>query len=286
MRARQFSTTVTTVLASFLVAAGALGAAVACSSSTNNGDTTPVTPGAEGGGGTEASTEGGNGNGAETSVTGPAQIGRIIDAVGKTGVSGAVVTIAGKSVTTGDDGKYISAGIPINSPYSMTVTAPDHFKLDEQEWIVKTSVFDRGDTSLLSSSTAMFLASLLPARDPAKGLLAVRIYPLAPCTTEQGSTLTLSPAGAAKLTYFKGGFPDKSATAATKDESFSGIFTDVDPGVPLTITVNSPGCEQVAFPVDYGGVTLTGKQQAEAGDVVSYIRVFLGPAKIADSGTD
>jgi hypothetical protein len=284
MRARQLSTTANTVVASLLVAAGALGAAVACSSSTSSGDTTPLTPGAEGGGGNEGSTEASNG--AETSITGPAQIGRIIDAVGKTGVSGATVSIAGNSVTTGDDGKYIAAGIPINTPYSMSVTAPDHFKLDEQEWIVKTSVFDRGDTSLLSSSTAMFLSSLLPARDAAKGLLAVRIYPLAPCLSEQGSILSLSPAGTSQLTYFKGGFPNKTATSATKDESFSGIFTDVDPGVPLTVTVSSPDCEQVAFPVDYGGVTLTGQQKAEAGDVVSYIRIFIGPKKIADAGTD
>ena len=50
--------------------------------------------------------------------------------------------------------------------------------------------------------------------------------------------------------------------------------------------MSSPICEQVAFPVDYEGVTFTGVQKAETGDVVSYIRVFLGPKKIADSGAD
>lgn len=279
MRVRQLSTA---LFASFLVAAGALGAAVACSSSTSSGDTTPVNPGAEGGGGTDGSS---SESAAEASFSGPTQTGRIIDAVGKTGVAAAVVTIAGQTVTTGDDGTY-AIGIPKNVPYSMTVTAPDHFKLDEQEWIAKTDLFERGDTSLLSSATANFLSTLLPARDPAKGLLAVRIYPLAPCTSEQGSTLTLEPAGTSKLTYFKSSLPNASATSTTKDESFSGIFTDVDPGVPIKITVNSPDCEQLAFPLDYGGVTLTGQQKTEPGDVVSYIRVFIGPKKITEAGTD
>jgi len=269
--------------ASVLVAAGALGSAVACSSSSTNGGAqpTPEQPGSEGGGGTDATPEAA----AEASFSGPTQTGRIIDAVGKTGVAAAVVTIAGQTATTGDDGTY-AIGIPKNVPYSMTVTAPDHFKLDEQEWIVKTDLFDRGDTSLLSTSTASFLSGLLPTRDPAKGMLAVRIYPLPPCTSEQGSTLSLSPAGTSKLTYFMGGLPNQGATVTTKDQSFSGVFTDVDVAVPLTVTVTSPDCEQVPFPLDYGGVTLTGKQQAEPGDVVSYIRVFIGPAKIKEAGAD
>ncbi len=279
MRVREFSTA---VLASFLVAAGALGAAVACSSNTTSAATTPVAPADEGGGdGDGPSSE----SSAEASFTGPTQTGRIIDAVGKSGVAAAVVTIAGQSVTAGDDGTY-AIGIPKNVPYSMTVTATDHFKLDEQEWIVKTDLFARGDTSLLSTATAMFLSGLLPAHDAAKGLLAVRIYPLAPCTSEQGATLSLAPAGTSKLTYFMSGLPDKSATSTTKDQSFSGVFSDVDPGVPLTVTVDSPDCEQVAFPVDYSGVTLTGLQKTEPGDVISYIRVFIGPKKIAEAGTD
>jgi hypothetical protein len=278
MRVRELSAALS---ASVLVATAALGAAVACSSSSND---TPATPGtAEGGGGnTDAPAE----SAAEAAtVSGPAQKGRIIDALGKTGVASAVVTIAGQTATTGDDGTYVIA-MPKNVPYSMTVTAPDHFKLDEQEWIVKTDLFDRGDTSLLATSTAGFLQSLLPPRDAAKGLLAVRIYPLAPCTSEQGATLTLDPPGTSKVTYFKSTLPDKSATSATKDETFSAAFNDVDTGVPLKVTVTSPDCEQVAFPLDYSGVTLTGQQKAEPGDVISYIRVFIGPKKIADAGTD
>ena len=269
--------------ASVLVSSGALGAAVACSSSTTNG-APPATelPGTEGGGGgADATTEGGG----EASFSGPTQTGRIVDAVGKTGVAAAVVSIAGKTATTADDGTY-AISIPKNVPYSMSVTAPDHVKLNDQEWIAKTDLFERGDTSLLATSTASFLSGLLPTRDPAKGMLAVRIYPLPPCTSEQGSTLSISPAGTSKLTYFMGGLPNQGATVTTKDQSFSGVFTDVDVAVPLTVTVTSPDCEQVPFPLDYDGVTLTGQQKAEAGDAISYIRVFIGPKKITEAGTD
>jgi hypothetical protein len=272
MRFRQF-------FAGSLASTLAIGAAVACSSSSDGNTTPTVTPGAEAGSDAQQQPTG------DATFTEPTQTGRIIDAVGKTGVSGAMVTTSGRSVTTNEDGTY-AIGIVKNVPTTMRVTAADHFGLIEQEWIIKTDLFARMDTSLLSTSTATFLASLLPARAPAKGLLAVRVYPLPPCVSEQGSTLTLKPAGTAKLTYFKGGLPDKTSNVVSKDESFSGIFTDVDPGVPLEVVVDSPICEQVPFPVDYGGVTLTGAQKAEAGDVVSYIRVFIGPKKVADSGTD
>jgi hypothetical protein len=267
------------IFAGSFVSTLAIGAAAACSSSSDS-TPSPVDPGTEAGGGDSQQPATG-----DATFTEPTQTGRIIDAVGKTGVSGAMVTTSGKGVTTNDDGTY-AIGIVKNVPQTMRVTAPDHFGLIEQEWIIKTDLFARGDTSLLSTSTATFLSSLLPARDPAKGLLAVRVYPLPPCVSEASSTLAIEPAGTAKVTYFKGGLPDKTSNVVSKDESFSGIFTDVDPGVPIKVIVNSPICEQQAFPVDYGGVTLTGVQKTEAGDVVSYIRVFLGPKKVADSGTD
>jgi hypothetical protein len=128
--------------------------------------------------------------------------------------------------------------------------------------------------------------ALLPPIDKTKGILAVRVYPIAPCDSEEGSTLSIEPAGTSKVTYFFGGQPNKMKTSAQKDQSFSGIFTDVDVAVPIKVTVDSPLCEQLPFPVDFQGVTYTGVQKTEPGDVVSYIRVFIGPKKIADSGTD
>lgn len=272
MRVREFS-------APAVVSSLAFAAAVACSS--GSGGTTPVEPVEPGvdAGRTDAQPE------ADAAFTGPTQTGRVIDAVGKDGVMAAVVTIGDKSVTTKDDGTY-AIGITKDVPTRMSITAPDHYKLNEQEWIVRSDLFARADTSLLSNSTAGLLATFLPARDPAKGILAVRIYPLAPCTSEAGATIAIEPAGAAQVTYFAGGLPSKTATVTSKGETFAAIFTNVDPGVPIKVVVSSPTCEQLAFPIDYDGVTLTGVQKVETGDVVSFIRVFLGPQKIADSGAD
>lgn len=254
----------------------AMGAATACSD-----DDAASSAGPDGG-------NGGNEAGADTQPSGAneaKQKGRIVDAINKYGVSGATVSIAGKTATTAEDGTY-EIVVPKNTPYRMAVTSPDHFKLNEQEWIVKKDLFDRTDTSLLSNDIAKLLASFLPPRDAAKGLLVVRVNPLPPCDTEQGSTLTLEPKGTSKVTYFTGGRPNQSATSVTKDESLSAAFSDVDPGVLVKVTVTSPLCEQVAFPVDYQDVTYTGVQTTEPGDVLSYIRVFIGPKKIVEAGTD
>jgi hypothetical protein len=213
------------------------------------------------------------------------QRGRVLEAVDKSGLGGAVVAVAGRTVTTSADGTY-ELIVPKGTPYKMSVTAPDHFKHAEQEWIVHQDAFDRSDTGLLSTATASLLATFLPKRDPAKGLLVVHVIPVPPCDSEQGATLSLAPLGAAKLTYFAGGFPSAGATSTTFGEAFSGAFTDVDIGVPLTVTVQSPLCEALPFPVDFPDVTYTGVQKAEPGDVITYLRVYLGPKKIADAGAD
>lgn len=206
------------------------------------------------------------------------QNGRVVGALDKLEIANATVSVAGKTAVTKADGTY-EIVVPKNTPYSMTVSHDEHFKLNEQEWIVKGDVFTRGDTSLLSKDTANLLASFLPARDAAKGLLVVRIVPMPPCDTEDGSTLAIEPKGASKLTYFAGGRPNQSATSAKKGEAFAAAFSDVDPGVNVKVTVTSPLCEQLPYPVDFDGVSYTGNQKTEPGEVLSYVRVFIGPKK-------
>jgi hypothetical protein len=260
------------------VAVAAVGVA-ACSSSSDSSSSGNVPPGGEAG--TDAPPIG------PVGANEAKQKGRIVDAIDKFGVTGATISIAGKTATTKEDGTY-EIVVPRNTPYTMSVTADSHYKLNEQEWIVKTETFDRTDTSLLSTDIANILASFLPPRDAAKGLLVVRVNPLPPCDSEQGATLAIEPAGASKITYFAAGRPNKNATSTTKDEAFSAAFSDVDINTPIKVTVTSPTCEQVPFPVDYQGVTYTGVQKTEPGEVLSYIRVFIGPKKtpIADAGTD
>ncbi len=228
--------------------------------------------------------------GADTSI-GPVganeskQKGTIMDAIDMFPVVGATVAINGKTAVTGADGTYEIIA-PRNTPYAMTVTEGQHYKLNEQEWIVKSETFDRGVTSLLSKDIANLLLSFLPPRDTAKGLLVVRVYPKAPCDSEQGSLLSIEPAGTSKVTYFANGKPSTAATSTTKDQAFSAVFSDVEVGVPIKVTVSSPLCEQIPFPIDDKDITYTGVQKTEAGEVLSYIRMYIGPKKTADASTD
>jgi len=245
-----------------------------CSSSSSSGD-----PSTDGGSGTDT--------GPGPTANEAQQTGRIVGARDQVPITGVTVSVGARSATTGGDGTY-SLVVPKNTPYTMTVRGEEYYGLDEQEWILDKDTLPRGDTSLLSKDTANLLAAFLPARNLQKGLLVVRIVPMPPCDTEAGSTLAIEPAGDAKVTYFSGGIPSKAATSAAAGESFAAAFTDVEVGVNLTVKVDSPSCEPLPFPVAYSDVTYTGNMKAGPGEVLSYVRVFLGPKKatIADAGTD
>jgi hypothetical protein len=201
-------------------------------------------------------------------------------------VSGATVTIADKSATTNATGDYEIA-VPKGKPVFMTVTAPDYYKLLEQEYVVNADAFERGPTQLLSVELANFLTSFLPNRKAEKGVLVVKINAQAPCTTEEGATVALEPQGESQLRYFNGQLPSSSATSAHGGDSFNAAFYNVEIGVPLKVTVTHPTCAQVAFPVTVGSVTFTGSQKTEAGDALSYMRLYIGAsATPSDAGAD
>jgi hypothetical protein len=200
-------------------------------------------------------------------------------------VEGATVSIADKTATTNASGDYEIA-VPKGTPTQMKVSAPEFFTLIEQEWIVNADI-SRGESQLLPTGLAGLLAGVLnPPRDEAKGLLVVSVRPQPPCASEEGATLTIDPPGQAKLAYIGGGLPDNSRSDVKAGESFSAIFYDVDPGVTVRVSATSPTCEQVPFPVETDGVTYTGNQKTEPGEALAFLRVYLGPAKIADAGTD
>jgi|GEM_PF-2281548 len=215
------------------------------------------------------------------------QTGTIVGALDKQPVPNATVTVGGRTAVSGPNGAY-EIVVPRGTPYSMSVAAEEYYKLNEQEWILTKDALPRGETSLLARSTAQLLSAFLPPLDPTKGLLVVKVTPLPPCDSEQGSTISIEPKGASKITYFSGGRPSQSSTSAAKDEPFSAAVSDVDPGLNVKVTVDSPSCEQVPFPVTVGDVTYTGNQKTEPGEVLSFIRVFIGPKKAtpADAGTD
>lgn len=243
---------------------------IACSDdSTPNG----VSPGSDSGAATDAGVD-----------TGPVvvgsnevkQTGRTVYASDPSAGVQSTVTIAGKSVSTDGNGNYEIA-VPKDTPYTMTVTAPDFYKLIEQEWIVKQDL-PAGDTSMLPVALANILAGSLN-RDKTKGLLVVSVRPQTPCTSEEGTTLAITPAGSAKVAYVDGTTPDTSLTAVKQGSRFSAFFYDVDPNVDVTVTATSPTCNQTAFRIDIDGKTFTGKQTTEPGEVLSFLRIYLGTLK-------
>jgi hypothetical protein len=212
------------------------------------------------------------------------QSGRIVDVQSSDPVPGATVTVEGKSATTNAAGQY-ELLVPRNKPYTMTVTSEGYHKLIEQELVHDKESLARGDTNLLSNQTALLLSAFLTGRKSDKGYIVVKAEPRPPCTSEDGATLAIEPVGEAQLTYFGQQLPDRTRTSVLAGTPISAVFYNVDVGVPLTIKVTSPTCEQQAFPATVGDVTYTGGLRAEAGDVIAYSRVYLQALK-TDAGTN
>lgn len=257
--------------------ASALVLVYGCSSST--------TPDSSTDSGTSSTSDGSTSNADATpTATEGRHFGRAVVAQANTPIAGAKVTAAGRETVTDADGKY-SLLLPKRTPFTFKVTAADHYQLIEQEYSFSTDTLDRGDSSILSTQTANLLSAFLDGYDKTKGLLAVRVIPLAPCADEGGTVLTIDPPGAA-LKYTSGGIPG-SGTSVKKGESIAAIFYNVPPGVPVKIKATSPTCGVLSYPVDYTGVTYTGAPSTtEAGESLTFVRVFLGAQGSSDAGTD
>jgi hypothetical protein len=249
----------------------------ACSSSTPDASSSD--------GGTSTGSDGATSNPDATATsTEGRHFGRAVVAQANTPIAGAKVTAAGRETVTDAEGKY-SLLLPKKTPFTFKITAADHYQLIEQEYSFATDSLDRGDSSVLSTQTANLLSAFLDGYDKSKGLLAVRVIPLAPCADEGGTVLTLDPPGAT-LKYTSGGIPG-SGTSVKKGESIAAIFYNVPPGVPVKVKATSPTCGVLSYPVDYTGVTYTGAASlTEAGESLSFVRVFLGAQGASDAGAD
>jgi hypothetical protein len=254
--------------------------AVACSSSSSGGNAT--------------NTDADGGNKADTSSVVPGggvvQSGRIVDLSAQgTGVGGASIQIGGQTITADAKGNY-TVTLPVNTPVSMVVTAPNYYKLLEGEWQLSASA-SRGSTRLPSVDTATGLLaalSLAGTLDTSKGVLSVVAIPQTGCASEVGATFDVSPKDAStRGVYLKGALPDTSLNSAVAGESPHIVFFNVPVGQPVTVTVTSPTCSQLAFPQnDADGFTYTGKVNMEADNqTLSFFRVFLGPHMNTDAGT-
>lgn len=197
-------------------------------------------------------------------------------------VAGAIISAGARQATSDEQGLY-SLIVPRGIPFTLKVKAPDHYQLIEQEYIVGTDTYERGDSLILRNQTAMLLAGFLSDYDKTRALVAVTVIPLKGCGSEGGTTLKLEPAGAS-LRYTQGGVPDTTSSLTAGEEN-GALFYNVTPG-PVTVTAQHPTCKQVPFPVKYGGVTYTGAVTTEPGSSFSFVRIFLGPADQTDAGLD
>jgi hypothetical protein len=238
--------------------------------------TTPSTPAAEVETG-DARSE----TGATVGSTEVRQSGRAAVVQANTPVVGATVSAGGNKVVTDAEGRY-TVIVPRGKPIQMRVTAPEHYQLIEQEYVVDTDPYERGDSLVLTKQTANLLSAFLKGYDATRGLLAIRVVPMRGCASEGGTVLTLDPPGA-EIRYTEGGLPG-TGTSLSAGANNGALFYNVATGVPVTVTATSPKCEQLSFPVTYEGVKYTGTQRTEAGESFSFMRVFLGPKSTPDAG--
>lgn len=196
-------------------------------------------------------------------------------------IEGATIRVAGKQATSGADGRY-SLIVPRGLPITLKLSAPDHYQLIEQEYVIDQPTYERGDSLTLRNQTAMLLAAFLSDLDKSKGLVAVSVIPLKGCPTEGGTVLTMASPSGASLRYTQGGVPD-SNNYLTEGDTNGALFYNVLPG-PVTITAESPHCVMAPFPVKADGVTYTGALTTEAGESFSFMRIFLAPKPKSDAG--
>lgn len=200
--------------------------------------------------------------------------GQILDYMTHQPIAGATVTAGGHSTFTDSTGTY---SMPFESgvPFSTIVSAPGYETDFMQEEALDADLPSGGGMFLVSNATASQVRSTLPGYDETLGSVVVGVSAIGKCASAQGATIEIAPAGAAQVRYFEGGVPSATATSVQEGEFPSAVFYDVQPGVPLSLTVKHAECTQAPYPVTYGNVEFTGHVQAESGATVAYATLFL-----------
>jgi hypothetical protein len=204
-----------------------------------------------------------------------------------TGISGVSVALGSRQGTTDQNGLY-SILVPRGAPYEMILTAPGYYKAIAQEWSIDGDVA-RGNTNFVSEAQ---WGAFLPAfeilggvpRDPALGLVALLVVALPPCVTTGGATVSITPSVASTRILYAddSGAPSANTTTSAKPLPLHAVVYNVPVG-PVSMSIASPSCAELPWPVTAtvpapgsGSFTDTGKARVEAGNAVSYLRVYLG----------
>jgi hypothetical protein len=202
------------------------------------------------------------------------QHGTIVDYGTKAPIAGATVAAAGESVTTDATGAY-SFSVEPGEPYIISVTAPGYGKLVLQERSIAADE-DDGEMNLVSTAEANAVAAALDGYDSSLGALSVEVLATGSCASPAGATISVLPAGAARVAYFLNGMPSAPQTSVNPFALPSAVIYNVQPGVPLTLFVGETQCTQVPFPTVQGAIRYTGGGiETEAGGVTTFADVFL-----------
>jgi hypothetical protein len=256
---------------SLALAALALGA---CSSApTSSGGGTSPTKEPTGGSGTSsgsASSSSGATPAAPATVT---ETGIIVNYSSKEPVEGATVTAGDQTVTTAADGSF-SLTLESGESFALSVAGEGYASLLEQSTSLSAD-YSAGNITLVPATLARILTGYFTGYDDTLGVLSLDLVPLGSCSSIQGATVSVSPAGSAKVMYFTGGMPSPDLTSAQAGEFPSAAIYNVEPGVPLTVTVTGSSCSQAPFPVTQEGVEYTGGITTQPGQVTGFARVFL-----------
>lgn len=201
------------------------------------------------------------------------QTGKVLDFVTKQPVAGATIAAAGQTAISGADGVY-SFKVAPGVPFTMSVSGPNRASMFFQERAIDADV-DDGAFLSVDEPTAVLLRSTLTGYDEKLGSISTEVIATGGCASNEGATVSISPAGAAKIVYFKNGLPSASQTSVIANELPAAVIYNVQPGVPVTLSVVHPTCKQIPFPMKQGSVEYTGALQVEAGDVTTYASLFV-----------
>ena len=201
------------------------------------------------------------------------QRGIIVDYDTKKPVKGATITAAGQTVVSDVTGAY-QLVVDKGQPFTMEVSMEGYAKLIEQETTIDAD-FDKGKTSFIATPTANLLLGTLDGYDATLGVLSVQLIPTGACASEDGATITVSPAGAALVKYLYAGIPSSRKGAVVAGQFPSAVVYNVQPGASVTVGATVANCTVAPFPITKDGVTYTGGITTEAGSSTSFERVFL-----------
>ncbi|MEO7112936.1 MAG: hypothetical protein ABI183_21025 [Polyangiaceae bacterium] len=204
------------------------------------------------------------------------QNGQIVDIITSKGVAGVTVALTpGVSGTSDSAGNYLLQ-VPQNTPFNMVLNGPNYAQLTEQEWQL-TGDFNVGPTHLVPASLQIGVYSGLPSYDDTKATLGVGVEITGACPDNAGAVITFGDPNA-KIMYFKGTTPDRSATSVNSGSvNPSALIYNIDPASTAKVTITPPaGCTNVAYPYTAGAIVYTGNFKLSVGSSsASFFRGFI-----------